>query len=415
MNIHLLVKRLKQLRENYGWTQQKVANKTNLSRSAIAQIEAGKRNISTFEISQFAELYQKPISFFLSASKQEEDDFDAVLFRALPVDSKAKKKVKEKINYHINLCSEGFNLRKMLGISGSFELPSYSQGDLLTSSSTIKKALEEGSKVAEQERKRLELGNNPIGNIVELLSNQNIWVCSTDLPKNISGLFLNNIKFGFIILVNANEGATRKRFSYAHEYAHALFDRDRPIQVSSSENQTDLIEKRANAFAAAFLMPAQGVDDFLSNMNKGQPSRRMHVVYDILDEKNEVIESRAESFSQQITFQDVEKLARHFGVSYQTAVYRLLNLGHFSSQKCNELLKDEKRRKYYLRLLNMEAELDHIDKKSLWDRELREDILYFSLEAYRREEISKGKLLDLAEMLNIDSNSLLHLIEVSEK
>ena len=65
----------------------------------------------------------------------------------------------------------------------------------------------------------------------------------------------------------------------AHEYAHALLDRK--VSVTKRENSDELIEKRANAFSAAFLMPRLGLEETLAALSKGFPSRRTHVVFDL--------------------------------------------------------------------------------------------------------------------------------------
>jgi Zn-dependent peptidase ImmA (M78 family) len=85
--------------------------------------------------------------------------------------------------------------------------------------------------------------------------------------------YINLCKEGMIILVNATHVKARKRFSYAHEYAHALFDREENVRISSTENNLENIEVRANAFAAAFLMPSDGINEILRNANKGKSSR----------------------------------------------------------------------------------------------------------------------------------------------
>ena len=97
----------------------------------------------------------------------------------------------------------------------------------------------------------------------------------------MSGIFLRHFSIGMVILVNHRHVRSRKRFSYAHEYAHALLDRmTTSAIVSRRENAFDLIERRANAFAAAFLMPAEGVRWFLEEvLEKGAPSRRYRVAY----------------------------------------------------------------------------------------------------------------------------------------
>jgi Zn-dependent peptidase ImmA (M78 family) len=63
--------------------------------------------------------------------------------------------------------------------------------------------------------------------------------------------------------INGCHEPVRKRSSYAHEYGHALFDRQEELRLAQDRNSTELVEKRANAFAAGFLMPAGGVLDQL--------------------------------------------------------------------------------------------------------------------------------------------------------
>ncbi|MEJ7640409.1 MAG: ImmA/IrrE family metallo-endopeptidase, partial [Singulisphaera sp.] len=120
----------------------------------------------------------------------------------------------------------------------------------------------------------------------------------------------------------------RKRFAYAHEYAHALLDRRTSAIVSRKQNSLDLIERRANAFAAAFLLPADGVQWFLELLEKGGPSRRYRVTYNPAGDEATESEERSEPGSQQITYQDIAALAHYYGVSYPVAVYRLSDLDY---------------------------------------------------------------------------------------
>ena len=98
----------------------------------------------------------------------------------------------------------------------------------------------------------------------------------------MSGIFLRHSSIGLVILVNYDHPRSRKRFSYAHEYAHALLDRKTTSAiVSSKENSQEFIERRANAFAAAFLLPAEGVRWFLELLEKGGASRRYRITYHV--------------------------------------------------------------------------------------------------------------------------------------
>ena len=99
------------------------------------------------------------------------------------------------------------------------------------------------------------------------------------LTEDMSGLFTNHPSVGLCILVNYAHTRARKRFSYAHEYAHALLDRTSTATVSLEANRTELSEVRANAFAATFLLPRAGVWEFLHGRAKAGPSHVEQMVY----------------------------------------------------------------------------------------------------------------------------------------
>jgi hypothetical protein len=66
----------------------------------------------------------------------------------------------------------------------------------------VMEAVEQGNLVAEQERRRLSLGHNPIPDMSDLINSQNIWASGAELPEDMSGLFLNHSSIGLCILVN---------------------------------------------------------------------------------------------------------------------------------------------------------------------------------------------------------------------
>ncbi len=117
-------------------------------------------------------------------------------------------------------------------------------------------AVEQGELVAENERRRLSLGHNPIADMAELIHGQNIWASGAVLPDEMSGLFLHHSSIGLFILVNFDHPRARKRFSYAHEYAHALLDRGATATVSIAAERRKLTEVRAKRFCCFYLAPA---------------------------------------------------------------------------------------------------------------------------------------------------------------
>lgn len=60
-----LAKRLKEAREYLELSQDEVASALNVPRSAISLIETGQRRVEALELQRFAEIYQRPVGFFI--------------------------------------------------------------------------------------------------------------------------------------------------------------------------------------------------------------------------------------------------------------------------------------------------------------------------------------------------------------
>lgn len=404
-----LGRRLREAREKAGVQQQAAADAISIPRTAISQIETGKRSVSTLELTRLAALYGRGVASLLTESpSDDEDDIVVALLRA-----DARLERNEATRRHIGrfkvLWETGAELERALGRAASGGPPSY--GERVPRHAG--EAVGQGERVAEQERRRLSIGHAPIGDLTELIAKQGIWTASAELDGAISGLFLSHRTIGLAILVNAGHVRTRNRFSYAHEYAHALLDRDRAVTVSSTDNSSNLIETRANAFAAAFLMPAEGVADLLQSIDKGQSSRTEKSVFDVAGERRIDAEIRPAPGSQRITYQDAAMIAHHFGVSYQAAVYRLKSLQHVSGPHADELLRQESYGREFLSALRLFEDLETKPKAEVRERELVSQIAYLAIEAYRREEISRGRLLEIGKTLNIDGRRLLDLGEAA--
>lgn len=406
-----LASRLKNARLAAELTQEQVANAVNLPRSAVAQLEAGNRSVSTLELARLATLYGQPIaSFFEDPFASEEPDALLALFRAAHADGEDQPWQSE-VSHYLGICRAGAELERLLKRPPHLGPPSYD----FPKPRKVMEAVEQGNAVAEQERHRLGLGHNSVPDMSDLINSQNIWASGAQLPDDMSGLFLKHSTVGLCILVNYNHSRARKRFSYAHEYAHALLDRDQTATVSLAENRSNLDEVRANAFAASFLLPRTGVWAFLNSRFKGGPSVVDQAVYDPATESASTDEVRARRRaaprSQEITYEDGAALAYHFGVSYQAAVFRLKSLGVINETELTELREKENYGKSYLSLLKLD-DIDSPDSRKP-DREIVSQVIHLALEAYRQEEISQGKLRDLSSLLKIRAKTLLELAEAA--
>jgi len=380
--------RLKNARERLGLTQEQVAGQLGLSRGALAQVELGMRAPNSLQLARLAEIYKRDLGEFLAV------EFDAAGRDALVALFRSDSQIAEDparaaaVRRCVNLAREYTHLEDLLGIAA--DRPAPPEYDLPLPRNRWD-AIQQGERLAEEERDRLGLGTDPIRDIRIVLEQQGIRVLKEDLlPENVSGVFLNDQHHGLSIIVNGSHHSRRRLFSYAHEYAHALADRDVASLVSRVENRAELREVRANAFAAAFLMPEVGVRAFMRSRGKGDaPS-----VLQVFDGSEALTaQRRAVSRNQEVQLYDVVHAASHFGASFDSALYRLLNLRVISEAQ-RERFADQ-------RDIANAIRSEFFDESEQEDEQLQhphKDFLFLALDAYRRAEISRGKLDELAEL-----------------
>lgn len=267
-------------------------------------------------------------------------------------------------------------------------------------------AVQQGERAAAEERRRLDLGAGPIDDIAELLDGQGIRTVCMDLPADVSGMTLRLREAGLLVVVNREHPWPRRRFSWAHELAHVRLDPDLLSQVSLSSERDDLREVRANAFAAALLLPEDGVRHFVERLGKGEPSRARAQLFDGAGALP--IEGRSTPGSQRLQLYDAVLVAHHFKVSRKAALYRLLNLRLLKQNEFDELLalEDAGAGKRLETLLRLAAP----DSGELRE-EFRHRFLGLALEAYRRELISQGKLFELGRLVGVERDEVLELLD----
>jgi Zn-dependent peptidase ImmA (M78 family)/transcriptional regulator with XRE-family HTH domain len=412
IDLATLGKRLRDARVNCGLTQEQAADKLGVPRTAIVHMEAGNRSISTLELMELAKFYQRPIADFFRETEESHDEDVLQAFHRVAPDFRDNPEVNNEISRCAAVCRQGIELQNLLSLGSRGGSPAY---DLPVPECSIQ-AIRQGERVATEERRRLGLGDHPISDLADLIASQGIWASGAELPASMSGMFLHHASIGMVVLVNYEHPRARKRFSYAHEYCHAIIDRNCSAVVTRDTNRSDLVEVRANAFAAAFLMPEAGVSAFLANRDKGQASRESISVYDPSTEtEGAQVEAhwRSAPRSQRITCQLVAMTAHNFGVSYQAATYRLKSLRFISKEVLDSLLLQEEKGLEFLDVLKMKDDLVGKDKKKdrRVDRELVREVVSLAVEAYARDEISKGKLLDIASLLSLPGETLVEFAE----
>lgn len=412
-----LALRLRQAREAAGLTQEAVAQSLALPRSSVAQMELGNRSVSSLELDRMARLYGRALDELLAAEFDPEATLVAI-FRADAAESEAAVLL-ETATHAIALAREMANLEELLEIERvRLRAPAYP----VPGPRAKWEAVRQGTQTAAEERKRLHLGDAPLGDVADLLESQGVRTALLALPDDVSGLTLMDPRLSFFVVNNAGHAVLRRRFSWLHEYAHILLDRERRGTVSRGAERDDLVEVRANAFAACFLLPPGGARQFLESLGKGQGSRERWDLYDE-DEKRAPVsaEGRPEPGSQAVQLYDVIRLAHRFGVSRIAAIYRLKNLRLISQADLEGLLLQEQEgeglaieRSLGLGPWRPRPELEqgpdgaHIEPET---SDFRTRFLSLALEAYRRDKISRGKIHELGRLVGASPDEIDDLLD----
>ncbi len=382
-----LGRRLRAARDQVGLTQEQVAHQLGLSRGALAQIEIGMRAPNSIQLGQLAEIYRRDLGDLLAEHFDEFGrDSLVALFRSDPQISDDPAGAAS-LSRGVALAREWAQLEDILGVAAQRSLPPIYD---LPRPQHRWDAIKQGERLANEERDRLELGVDPIRDIRAVVEQQGIRVVDGHLPANISGAFLADPRFGLAIIVNATHHRRRRLFSYAHEYAHAIADRDVTSLLSKDENRADLREVRANAFAAAFLLPAGGVRAFVCGLGKGSAPSSLQVF-----DENAALPAQRRGLSRapELQLYDLVHLASYFGTSVESAAFRLQNL-HLITEQQRERFTEQRESANEIRSQYF-GEAEHSDDV---ETQPNKSFLFLLLDAFLQEEVSRRKVSELAKL-----------------
>jgi Zn-dependent peptidase ImmA (M78 family) len=267
----------------------------------------------------------------------------------------------------------------------------------------LAEAIRQGEEIADHERTRLGLRDSPLSALADLCAAQGVPVFALKLPDKLSGLFIAHESVGRAIVVNLAHHAIDQRLAIAHGYAHAVCEPMGTIRVCTKANANELIERRAAALAAAFLLPASGVVETVRGLGKGQPSRQVQWIFDTATERSVRAEERSTPGSQVITYLDVASIARRFGTAYGLTVSRLLGQGLISAADSTRLLKPKlvELAGEWVTLFSSKAATPHPAYHVVVLSDLNAERAYMAVEAYRRGLMTKADLASDAVTLSL--------------
>ena len=399
----VLASRLRQSRESVGLTQSQVEEQLPLPRNARAQSEAGERQVRSTELHALAQLYGREMAEFFQPEFDSNSPLLA-LFRE-QLGAELQPALLQTAGRFLELGRRLDRLERDLRFARHPSAPVAREA--AAEPRGIMDAVRQGEALADRERGRLGLGTQPVADLAELLETQGVRTLAAELPEGVDGMTLHAPEISPFVVVGAGGVIGRRRFSLAHEYAHVLLDRARGWMVSRRENQKDLREVRANAFASSFLMPAAGVEEFMHGL--GKPRRRnTSAVYEG-DGLRSVRNTEPGEISEVQAF-DVVQLAAYFQVSREAALFRLANLDFVKPGDRDGLQNQVRERGAELaRLMGVREEVDGQESMAA----SRHRLFGLLLEALRREEVSRRWALESIRMAGFEAEDFEQAIEAA--
>lgn len=278
-------KKLKIARKSIGYTLEKASQESGIGKSSLSNFENNEREPKFSQLSKLAEVYRRAVEFFLTDEPFIEE---IMLWRDKP-DEGQRTKIEAEFR---RLCEQYRRLEVLTDEVKEFKLPKpdVSKPDDFT--------YKQAELFAKEARKWFHLGDVPIASLKRILE-EVYYIKIFYLEYVGSSISTVSDQFGPAILLNTQSKQWRRSYDLAHELFHILTWR---IFRNHRSEPNDFEEKLANSFASRFLMPEEPIKDRVEpKLNKNK----------------------------QISFDQLDDIAREFDVSLDALIYRIASIYRF--------------------------------------------------------------------------------------
>jgi Zn-dependent peptidase ImmA (M78 family)/DNA-binding XRE family transcriptional regulator len=280
-------------RERFELTQDEVAKALGIARSAVSDIESGKRQVSASELVALSRVLGQPMDALVAEAQATAGD-DLVLLRASAVGPATRAQLERWTRW-----AETYRELE--------ECVDEARAADLRPAGHVLSTFEHAHRLADEERKRLDLGHAPGHQLLSALEERvGVKVAFMDLDDSLSGASMTSARSGASIVVNRQHVAGRRAFTLAHEYFHLLTHGrvarargEQPLHVCEAQAPDapkDRGEQLADQFAGRLLLPPEHFIERLQLLRKDDGT---------------------------IDRADLVGLARYFGVSVQAVFVQL--------------------------------------------------------------------------------------------
>jgi Zn-dependent peptidase ImmA (M78 family)/transcriptional regulator with XRE-family HTH domain len=335
-----LGKSIREARERLKWAQSKLASEAGFgSAQIVSSIEAGAREVKAGELVRIAKALNTSLDNLLNPELRPEPQ---VAWREQPADG-----FEEHETSFLLKCERYGLLEKWCRTTFGQQLPALRFTSSCPSFADVQRQ-------ADNVRNVLQLGGRPACSLEKTLEEDyGVKIFYEDLGVIGGAAFSVKSWFGTAVLLNSCHAPWRRNYSLAHELFHLLTCDQLGGCVADS------IEKLANSFASALLLPSE------------------HLLGTI---ENKLVDGK-------ISYENLVETAREFSVSIDALLWRLVNLRRLDQGVVKDALAG--------------GPLRAIDKASFpkWDTTPRLPERYTRLcfLAYRQGKIGLAKLAEFLE------------------
>ena len=247
-------KKIAEARMARGLTMSELSKLTGISRQSISKYEMGERTPSYENLEKISKALNFPNQFFtLDEQIIAPQSQGVTFFRSLS-------SATADLRFMVNIRNKwSYKLFTKLSDYVNFPHVKLPNADKYLSNDTLTEADIED--IAHLTRKEWGLGNGPISNMVLLLEKNGFIISMMKLDyvnkdkRKIDACSMLIDRRPFIFLENSGS-SVRNRFNLAHELGHMILHNNiTKIDLEKDNTMLKQIEKEANRFASAFLLP----------------------------------------------------------------------------------------------------------------------------------------------------------------
>lgn len=241
--------RLKEARIVRGYSVADLADKIGVKRQTIYQYELGDIVPKSEILDKIIDELDFPISYFTREFDDYEDrERTTIFFRSLKSSDKTRRdaaRIRAKwVERAFKLLQNSINYPKI-------NLPKL--GNIIPFEAVDIEIIED---ITQKIRDYWGVGNGPIQNVVSLLEKNGFFVSRFEIGENKTDGFSYWINSRpYIFLASDKNCAVRSRFDAAHELGHLILHFGIDMESLQDSKILDRLEKEANTFASAFLLP----------------------------------------------------------------------------------------------------------------------------------------------------------------